>query len=63
MRYYLKYTIKETIKAADQGKGVLCLIWNYAGDTMNFDVAEELASMGGVKVSHVIVNERNGCHH
>ena len=51
------YTIKETIKAADQGKGVLCLIWNYAGDTMNFDVAEDLASMEGVKVSHVIVND------
>lgn len=48
-------TISKTIVAADAGEGVLCLVWNYAGDTMNFMVAQDLALMDGVTVDQVIV--------
>jgi len=50
-------TILETIKAANNGEGVLCLVWNYAGDTMNFSVAEDLALMEGILIETVIVND------
>ena len=40
-----------------RGRAFYLVLWNYAGDTMNLDVAEDLASMEGVKVSHVIVND------
>lgn len=48
-------TISKTIIAADQGEGVLCLVWNYAGDTMNFMVAQDFAMMEGTSVDQVIV--------
>ncbi|MDD4370054.1 MAG: dihydroxyacetone kinase subunit DhaK [Anaerostipes sp.] len=50
-------TISKTIESADQGDGVLCLVWNYAGDTMNFAVAQEFAMMNGVRVEQVVVND------
>lgn len=36
--------IYQTAKAVDQGKGVLFLYGNYAGDNMNFDAAEKALS-------------------
>jgi dihydroxyacetone kinase-like protein len=35
-------------KALDQGKGVLYLYGNYAGDNMNFDIAAEMAAEEGI---------------
>lgn len=45
------------IKLADKGKGVLLVIKNYAGDLMNFEIAEEIARDEGYKVDHVIVKD------
>jgi dihydroxyacetone kinase-like protein len=35
-------------KALDQGKGVLLVYGNYAGDNLNFDLAVEMAQEGGI---------------
>ena len=37
-------------KAVDDGAGVLYLYGNYSGDTMNFDMASEMAEMEGITV-------------
>jgi dihydroxyacetone kinase-like protein len=37
----------------DQGKGVLYLYGNYAGDNLNFDMAAELAADEGIRVRTV----------
>lgn len=47
--------IYEAAKAVDQGKGVLFLYGNYAGDNLNFDMAEELCRADGMKTAHVRV--------
>ena len=47
--------IKETAKAVDQGKGVLFIYGCYAGDNLNFDMAEELCQAEGIKTAHVRV--------
>ena len=45
------------IKAADSGKGVLCLYGNYKNDIVNVEKAIELASADGIKVKTVIAND------
>ncbi len=45
------------IREANQGKGVLLIIKNYSGDVMNFEMAQELAEMEGIKVERVIVRD------
>lgn len=45
------------IQLADSGKGVLLIIKNYAGDIMNFEIAEELAGLEDIEVDHVIVKD------
>ncbi len=45
--------IKETAKAVDQGKGVLFVYGNYAGDNLNFDMAEEMCQKEGIRTAHV----------
>jgi dihydroxyacetone kinase-like protein len=45
----------EAIKAADGGKGVILLYNNYAGDVMNFDIAQDMARDEGIKVETVLV--------
>lgn len=47
--------ICETAKAVDQGRGVLFVYGNYAGDNLNFDMGEELCNAQGVKTAHVRV--------
>ncbi|PTH25612.1 dihydroxyacetone kinase, partial [Staphylococcus agnetis] len=47
----------EAIKAVDNGDGVLLIIKNYAGDVMNFEMAQEMAEMEGIKVGKVIVRD------
>ena len=43
----------EATKAINQGKGVLYLYGNYAGDNMNFDMGAELAGEEGIEVKTV----------
>ncbi|HID15605.1 MAG TPA: dihydroxyacetone kinase, partial [Candidatus Atribacteria bacterium] len=52
--------IYEAIKSADGGKGVLCILGNYSGDVMNFDMASEMAIDEGIPVEQVIVNDDSG---
>ena len=42
-------------RALDQGKGVLYLYGNYAGDNMNFDIASEMAQAEGITTKTVRV--------
>ncbi len=43
------------IKNADNGNGVLCIIGNYGGDVMNFEMACEMVQTEGIKTKKVIV--------
>lgn len=45
------------IKHVDNGDGVLLVIKNYAGDVMNFEMAQEMAEADGHKVASVIVRD------
>ncbi|MDR7869550.1 MAG: dihydroxyacetone kinase subunit DhaK [Tissierellaceae bacterium] len=47
----------EMIKACDYGSGVLCLYGNYGGDTMNFEMACEIAEFDDVKTTQVRVRD------
>jgi len=49
--------ILEAIKAADGGSGVILLYNNYAGDVLNFDMAQDMARDKGIKVDTVRVND------
>ena len=49
--------IHQAIRAVDGGKGVLLLYNNYAGDVMNFDLAQEMARADGIQVETVLVND------
>jgi phosphoenolpyruvate---glycerone phosphotransferase subunit DhaK len=44
----------EVTRAVDGGAGVLYLYGNYGGDTMNFDLAAELAEAEGIRVQTVL---------
>ncbi len=48
-------TICEAAMAVQSGKGVLFVYGNYAGDNLNFDMAEELLADEGVQSAHVRV--------
>lgn len=47
--------ISEAAKAVDQGKGVLFIYGCYAGDNLNFDMAEEICQAQGIRTAHVRV--------
>ena len=47
--------IVSAIKNADNGNGVLCIIGNYGGDVMNFEMACEMVEADGIKTKKVIV--------
>lgn len=47
--------ILEVTRALDQGRGVLYLYGNYAGDNMNFDIAAEMAADEGIRTRTVRV--------
>ncbi|MEF9941882.1 MAG: dihydroxyacetone kinase subunit DhaK [Lachnospiraceae bacterium] len=47
--------IVDTAKAVDQGKGVLFIYGCYAGDNLNFDMAEELCEYEDIQTNHVRV--------
>ncbi len=42
-------------KSVDQGRGVLFIYGCYAGDNLNFDMAEELCHAAGIKTAHIRV--------
>lgn len=48
-------TIYETACAVNEGKGILFVYGNYAGDNLNFDMAEELLNEKNIKTAHVRV--------
>ena len=50
----------EAVKAVDGGKGVLCLLGNYAGDVMNFQLAADMAKAAGIPVEQVISTDDVG---
>jgi dihydroxyacetone kinase-like protein len=47
--------VYETAKAAHGGRGVLFVYGNYAGDNLNFDMAEEMLQDEGIETAHVRV--------
>ncbi len=47
----------EAIKIANSGNGVVCIVGNYGGDVMNFQMASEFAEAEGIKVEQVIVSD------
>ena len=47
--------ISFAIKNADSGKGVICIYGNYGGDVMNFDMANEMLELEGIKSKSVVV--------
>lgn len=49
--------ILKGIEEANTGKGVLLVIKNYSGDVMNFEMAQDLAEMDGIKVESVVVRD------
>ena len=49
--------ILEAIKAANSGTGVLLVYCNYAGDVLNFNMAQEMAIDEGIKVDQVRIND------
>ena len=49
--------ILEAIRAVHTGDGVLLIVKNYAGDVMNFEMAQEMAEMEDIQVETVIVRD------
>lgn len=45
--------ICQTAQAVDQGKGVIFIYGNYAGDNLNFDAGEKLCNELGIRTAHV----------
>jgi len=45
------------IKAVDSGQGVILLYNNYAGDVLNFNMAQDIARMEGIHVETVLIND------
>ena len=52
--------IRLAIRAADSGHGVLCLLGNYSGDVMNFQMAAELAAGDGITTALAIATDDIG---
>lgn len=48
-------TIMETARACEDGRGILFVYGNYAGDNLNFDMAEELLQEENYATAHVRV--------
>ena len=49
--------IFEAIKAVATDKGVLCIVKNYTGDIMNFEMAIDMAKDEGIEADYVVVND------
>ena len=49
--------VLEAIRGVNSGRGVMLLYNNYAGDVLNFDMAEEMAEEEGIEVVTVLIND------
>jgi len=49
--------IIQAIRAADSGSGVILLYNNYAGDVLNFDMAQDMAQDEDIRVETVLIND------
>ena len=49
--------VLEGIKAVATDQGVLCVVKNYTGDIMNFEMAIEMAADEDIKADYVVVND------
>lgn len=49
--------IYEAIKAVATDKGVLCIVKNYTGDIMNFEMAIDMAKDEDINADYVVVND------
>ncbi|PTH25089.1 dihydroxyacetone kinase subunit DhaK [Staphylococcus auricularis] len=49
--------ILSAIKSVNTGDGVLLIVKNYAGDVMNFEMAQEMAEMEDIPVEMVVVRD------
>ncbi len=49
--------VQVATKAVDRGAGVLHIVKNYTGDVLNFEMAAELASMEGIEVGSITVDD------
>ena len=47
--------IASAIRNGDSGNGVLCILGNYGGDVMNFEMAWEIVASEGIKTKTIIV--------
>ena len=47
--------IASAFRNADNGSGVLCVLGNYGGDVMNFEMASEIVGSEGIKTKTIIV--------
>lgn len=45
------------IQAVGTDKGVLCIVKNYTGDVMNFEMAIDMAKDEGIEADYVVVND------
>jgi len=49
--------VMDAIRAANGGQGVILLYNNYAGDVLNFGIAQEMAREEGIQIETVLVND------
>ena len=49
--------VLEGIRAVATDEGVLCVVKNYTGDVMNFEMAIDMAKDEGIRADYVIVND------
>jgi len=49
--------VMDAIRAADGGRGVILLYNNYAGDVLNFGIAQEMAREEGIQIETVLIND------
>jgi dihydroxyacetone kinase-like protein len=47
----------DTIKACDQGNGVICLFGNYGGDKMNFEMACDIVEMDDIETRSILAKD------
>ena len=47
--------IASAIRNADNGNGVLCVLGNYGGDVMNFEMACEIVGSEGIKTKTIVI--------
>ncbi|MFA5400839.1 MAG: dihydroxyacetone kinase subunit DhaK [Dehalococcoidia bacterium] len=49
--------VMDAVRAADGGRGVILLYNNYAGDVLNFGIAQDMAREEGIEIETVLIND------